>query len=167
MDSAGYTPVMSASKADSNVTKVLEELLQNVKIDHTAVSKKPQANAQTGHKLSADTLKDNGNKAFTSKDFHMALHWYNLALDVDSIYCEMENKPSALGHILFSNRSATHFQLKQYDEALADAENAINLAPSWPKGYLRKGATLEAMGKTNEAKASYDKQAELENKDKQ
>eukprot|EP00026_Physarum_polycephalum_P008334 Phypoly_transcript_08416.p1 GENE.Phypoly_transcript_08416~~Phypoly_transcript_08416.p1 ORF type:complete len:424 (+),score=82.50 Phypoly_transcript_08416:245-1516(+) len=168
MDSAGYTPIMSASKADSNVTKVLEDLLKDVKIDHTAtVNKKQVSAAAGGHKLSAETLKDNGNKAFSSKDYHMALHWYNLALDVDSIYCEMENKPSSLGHILFSNRSATHYHLKQYNEALTDAESAINLAPSWPKGYLRKGATLEAMGKTEEAKACYEKQAELENKAKQ
>jgi hypothetical protein len=53
MDSSGYTPIMSASKADSNVTKVLEELLKNVKIDHTAtVSKKQQQQSNpTGKKV--------------------------------------------------------------------------------------------------------------------
>jgi tetratricopeptide (TPR) repeat protein len=101
--------------------------------------------------LSAETLKENGNKAFASKDFSMALHWYNLAIDVDSIYCEIENKlattpfaapysctnrycrPSSLGHILCSNRSTTHYHLKDYESALTDADNAINLAPSWSK----------------------------------
>ncbi len=42
--------------------------------------------------LSPEELKNNGNKAFTEKDYQMALHWYNLAIDVDSIYCEIENR---------------------------------------------------------------------------
>ena len=77
MDSAGYTPIMSASKVDANVTKVLrllysfplfssrplflfliytikvlEELLKNVKIDHTvSAAKKQETSAPTKPKV--------------------------------------------------------------------------------------------------------------------
>ena len=45
-------------------------------------------------------------------------------------------------HTLFTNRSAAYHNLKKYDEAILDAEIAIKLAPTWTKGYFRKGLAL-------------------------
>ena len=45
-------------------------------------------------------------------------------------------------HVLFSNRSASYAALGKYEEALADAERCVRLAPKWGKGYGRKGAAL-------------------------
>jgi stress-induced-phosphoprotein 1 len=42
-----------------------------------------------------------------------------------------------------SNRSAAHLRLKDFEEALSDAEACVTLQPSWDKGHFRKGAALE------------------------
>jgi len=38
-----------------------------------------------------------------------------------------------------------------------DAEVAIQLSPEWPKGYLRSGHALAALGKTEESEAAFAK----------
>lgn len=51
---------------------------------------------------------------------------------------------------LYSNRSAALMQLSKLQKALADAEECIRLEPQWDKGYFRKGAVFEALGKLEE-----------------
>eukprot|EP00757_Euglenozoa_sp_SAG-D1_P023458 gene23458-1449_t len=48
-------------------------------------------------------------------------------------------------HALFSNRSACHFNARDFDEAAADAYQAIKLKPDWVKGYWRLTAALEQL----------------------
>lgn len=43
---------------------------------------------------------------------------------------------------LFGNRSYCYEKLRQYQEALRDAQMALELQPSWPKGFFRKGKAL-------------------------
>ena len=43
-----------------------------------------------------------------------------------------------------------------YESALADANKVIELKAEWPKGYVRKGAALQGMGKREEALAVYE-----------
>lgn len=45
----------------------------------------------------------------------------------------------------FGNRSYCYNCLKQYPQALADAERAIQLAPDWPMGHFRQGSALMGM----------------------
>jgi len=40
------------------------------------------------------------------------------------------------------NRSAAAYQLKKYDEAMADADKCIEIQPDWSKGYQRKAMCL-------------------------
>jgi len=49
-----------------------------------------------------------------------------------------------------SNRSAALLQLSKTAKALADAEECIRLRPDWDKGYFRKAAALEALGRMDE-----------------
>jgi hypothetical protein len=60
-------------------------------------------------------------------------------------------------HVLRSNRSACFSQLGRHLEALADAEEAIKLAPAWPKGYSRKAAAHFFLSNFDEAHAAYSK----------
>ena len=62
------------------------------------------------------TLKEQGTKAFQQKDFANAVELYTQAL--------AENSSD---HTILGNRSAANYQLKKYDEALADAEQCITL----------------------------------------
>ncbi|XP_059506718.1 tetratricopeptide repeat protein 31-like isoform X3 [Stegostoma tigrinum] len=52
---------------------------------------------------------------------------------------------------LFGNRSYCYERLKQYSRALSDAQIAVNLNPSWPKGYFRKARALAGVKKYMEA----------------
>ncbi|NXC34186.1 TTC31 protein, partial [Campylorhamphus procurvoides] len=48
-------------------------------------------------------------------------------------------------HRLLGNRSYCLEKLGRYEEALADAEAALELQPGWPKGSFRKGKALRGL----------------------
>jgi 16S rRNA U516 pseudouridylate synthase RsuA-like enzyme len=56
-------------------------------------------------------------------------------------------------HIHFSNLSACHAQLRDYDAALRDASRCVALCPGWAKGYARKATALFALGRLTAAEA--------------
>ena len=48
--------------------------------------------------------------------------------------------------LLYSNRSMAHSKSLKYKAAREDAENVIQLAPDWAKGYWRLGSALSGLG---------------------
>ena len=72
-------------------------------------------------------------------------------------------------YVVFSQRikEITHrvhnryLQMKRYQDALKDAEKAIELDASWVKGHYRKGQILDKMGRHEESAKSYDEAALL------
>jgi stress-induced-phosphoprotein 1 len=93
---------------------------------------------------SVEELKGKGNKAFSAGEYRQAIEYFTQALKQD---------PN--NHILYSNRSAAHSSLKAYEDALNDADKAIELQPQWPKGYSRKGAALFGLQRFQEAEQVY------------
>eukprot|EP00171_Calliarthron_tuberculosum_P004444 IDg4444t1 len=85
-------------------------------------------------------FKSSGNKAMTSGAFQRAARQYTKALELD---------PG--NAILYSNRSAAHFNLRQFAESLEDAESAILCDSMWWKAYKRKGLSLIHMQRYEEA----------------
>lgn len=51
-----------------------------------------------------------------------------------------------------SNRSAALLQLSKTTKAVADAEQCIRLRPDWDRGYSRKAAVLEVLGRLEEVR---------------
>jgi tetratricopeptide (TPR) repeat protein len=88
----------------------------------------------------AASLKDEGNEKFKSKDYKAAVELYSSALELD---------PSQ--HTFYSNRSACHMELKNYEEALADAQKCVELKPSWAKGYNRTTTAFQALKQWDKA----------------
>mmetsp|Transcript_11466 Transcript_11466/g.31287 ORF Transcript_11466/g.31287 Transcript_11466/m.31287 type:complete len:331 (+) Transcript_11466:136-1128(+) len=94
--------------------------------------------------MSAQELKEAGNKHFGDGEWSQAKDLYTQAIALDPHNA-----------VLFSNRSAAALQLAELEDAVKDADKAIELNPSWDKGYYRKGCALEAAGKDMEALAAY------------
>lgn len=75
-----------------------------------------------------------GNEAFVKKDFKTAIEFYSKAI---------LQEPS--NHIFFSNRSASHAGLQEWESAIKDAKECIRLNPEFIKGYYRlASAQLES-----------------------
>ncbi|CAL8470514.1 g10056 [Coccomyxa elongata] len=86
----------------------------------------------TGDQITAaSTYKSEGNAAYGRGDYDAAVHAYTAALRALPA-CS----PDCAA--LYSNRSAAYEQLTQYEDALSDAETAVQLSPDWHKGYLRQ-----------------------------
>jgi hypothetical protein len=88
--------------------------------------------------------KEDGNKFATEKDFPLAIDSYTLALREDP-----------LEHRVLSNRSRAYLVLESRQEALKDAQDCCVLKPLWNKGHFRRGAALEALGRSTEAVSAY------------
>ncbi|XP_038063085.1 LON peptidase N-terminal domain and RING finger protein 3-like [Patiria miniata] len=58
-------------------------------------------------------------------------------------------------HYVLSNRSHVNMGLKQYEEALEDAEAVCELRPDWSKGYYRKGMALTGLQQQEEAMVAF------------
>lgn len=94
--------------------------------------------------MADDEAKARGNAAFSSGDFTSAVRHYTSAISL-----------SPANHILFSNRSAAHASLRNYADALSDAEKTVELKPDWSKGYGRLGAARFGLNRFEEAVAAY------------
>lgn len=91
-------------------------------------------------------LKEKGNAALTAGKFEEAIQAYSEAIKLDES-----------NHVLYSNRSAAYLKAGRLQDALSDAEKTIQINPSWPKGYSRKGAVLFALEAFDEAFTTYNK----------
>jgi hypothetical protein len=85
-------------------------------------------------------LQAKGNEAFKAKNYGTAITHYTAAIDHDPT-----------NHLLYSNRAAAYQCLKNYNQALRNADQCIHLAPQWPKGYFRKGQAFVGLRCPNQA----------------
>ena len=112
--------------------------------DHAPVSCTTEAQAALAHKAAGDD-------AFRRRNFRTAYEEYGaaLALTPDDA-------------VLLSNRSLAYLRAGRLSPALADAERAAALAPSWSKAAYRRGACLQRLERYEEAAAAFERAEELE-----
>ncbi|XP_033726508.1 TPR and ankyrin repeat-containing protein 1-like [Pecten maximus] len=88
-------------------------------------------------------LKDAGNKAHKNEGYHsQAVEYYTQAY-TKCIGCNALKNEAA---ILLTNRSNVLSVQGKHNEALADAEKAIEYDHNWFKGHWRKGQVLRVLG---------------------
>ena len=96
------------------------------------------------------TFKELGTKAFTAKDFPKAIEHFTDAI-----------KETPTDHTLYSNRSASYFNIGNGKAALSDAEKCIEIKADWDKGHQRRAMALQQLGKFDEAIAAYEQGLKL------
>lgn len=94
--------------------------------------------------------KEKGNAAFKEQKYPEAVQHYTEALK------RGPPKVNPEAYKLFSNRAACYTKLGAWNEGLRDAEECIALAPTFPKGYSRKGHLQFFMKEYNKAMATYE-----------
>lgn len=97
------------------------------------------------------TQKELGTKAFMAKDYNKAIEYFTEAI-----------KENPNDHTLFSNRSASYYNLNQFIKAKEDGEKCIEVKSDWGKGYQRRAMALHAMGQFEEALNDYEKGIQLD-----
>ncbi|KAI9102613.1 beta-lactamase-like protein [Phlyctochytrium arcticum] len=108
--------------------------------------------------------KERGTAAYKSEQYQVATAEYSKAISLFSssphppppIDEHAKLSPQVLLGTLYSNRSASYFREKKFDEALKDANTAVLLRPNWSKGYFRKGEVYRAMKQHQDALVAYE-----------
>ncbi|XP_055532976.1 uncharacterized protein LOC129723055 [Wyeomyia smithii] len=117
-------------------------------------SSNPEKEGKSNLNLSADELKEQGNKCVKAGNFTEAILHYTHAIKL--------NPNDA---ILYSNRSLAFLKMQQYYYANEDADRAIALNPTWAKGYYRKAEVHIGVGQYDTALLSYGKALQLQPQD--
>ena len=98
------------------------------------------------------------NDAFKASRYTLALRLYTEAIEQLDSEGLGSGADAARYH---ANRAFTNLKLENYGTAIADGERAIELDPSFPKGYYRKGAAYMALGRFREGRECFRTVAKL------
>ncbi|KAL9994085.1 putative CS domain, SGS domain, HSP20-like chaperone, tetratricopeptide repeat-containing [Helianthus debilis subsp. tardiflorus] len=93
----------------------------------------------------ASDLATKAKEAFIDDHFELAVDLYSQAIVIDSQNPE-----------LFSDRAQANIKLKNFTDAVADASKAMELDPSNPKAYLRKGTACFSLEEYQTAKTAFE-----------
>lgn len=93
--------------------------------------------------------KELGSKAYQAGNYQTAIAEWSQAISTSS------QNDKAFLKIVHSNRCAAYSILKQFTEALKDAEKCVSLDSTWSKGYTRKGDALYSLWRYTEAFNAY------------
>lgn len=114
--------------------------------------------------------KSRGNEAFGAGEYGQAILLYSLSLDkADELPDKKDQGRKQLFRrdLVLSNRAACFLKLGQHEKALEDAKRAQEIEPSNIKAIFRRGLSLHAMGRYEEALPILAEAHKLEPKNKQ
>ncbi|CBH16577.1 serine/threonine protein phosphatase type 5,putative [Trypanosoma brucei gambiense DAL972] len=97
----------------------------------------------------ADKLKQLGNAAFSERKWHLAIDMYTKAI-------ELTKTPT-----LFCNRALAELRAELPGAALADADAALGIEPTFAKAYYHKASAYLSLGKHKQALTNYKKVVDL------
>jgi parallel beta-helix repeat protein len=113
-----------------------------------------KAPVDTKHPTISNTIKSEiekmrleGNKLFMESNFHEAIEIYSSCINRSKGRDSFDPK-------LLSNRASAYLRLKQYNNALNDAEEYITYSPECWRGYARRALALHEMNEKGAAQCS-------------
>jgi len=86
-----------------------------------------------------EMIKQQGNQCFKDKDYDSAIELYSKALSIDNKHV-----------IILANRSLAYAHLRQWYNALSDAENALNIESNDLRALYRKAKALHGLKRYEE-----------------
>jgi tetratricopeptide (TPR) repeat protein len=95
--------------------------------------------------LSMEEEKEKGNEKYKKQEYKESIKHYSNAIEI---------KETA---ILYSNRSASYYQLGELDKSLNDAIKSIEIEEKYAKGYYRAGQCFYRIKEYERAKEYYGK----------
>ncbi len=95
----------------------------------------------------AERLKGYGNSAMQKKKYEKAKNYYTKALEV------LPSGPTS--HVYFSNRAAALLSMRNFNEAVWDAERSLSLKPDYAKAHARLGLAHFLLENYSDAVDSY------------
>jgi len=113
----------------------------------------------TAGEPTAQQLQQQGNAAHRLGQHEEALRCFDRAIERYGV----ANAPAEL----YSNRSAVLCTTGRYEDALDDADRAVELNPAWSRGHSRRGNALHAMAKKGaatkeDARLAYERALQLD-----
>ena len=99
----------------------------------------------------AKVEKGKGNRAFQEKRYEDAIRSFTRCIELDP-----DDK------VFYSNRSAAHAALKDFEAALEDGLAVLRLAKDWVKGHIRVGAASSGLKRYTDARESYERALKLD-----
>lgn len=123
----------------------------------------------------AEKAKGEGNEAFKKGEWERAVEKYTEAIEAAVSFSSSSSLPFSSHRTdstsllsqphafsLLTNRSLTYLKLSppSFTLALADADAALSLSPSWAKAYVLKGEALEGLERLGKALKAYEEGAE-------
>eukprot|EP00038_Savillea_parva_P019646 m.28200 g.28200 ORF g.28200 m.28200 type:complete len:414 (+) comp4495_c0_seq1:48-1289(+) len=112
----------------------------------SAAAAAPPAPPEPEVLAAAEAIKVEGNTLMQQGDVEGAIEKYTQAIAMCTTV------PGFYG-----NRAAAYARLNKHDLAIKDCDTAIGVDPRYAKGYGRKGMSLVALGRPEEARAAYTK----------
>jgi len=105
----------------------------------------------------ADQIKVRGNKHMKDNQLDEALKSYSQAIATDPV--------GEKAHIYFANRATCHMKLKNYEDAILDAQESARLNPDYVKAHFRLANAYKMNDDTEEAIETYEKVLTMISKD--
>ncbi|XP_055382848.1 protein unc-45 homolog B [Condylostylus longicornis] len=93
----------------------------------------------------ATKFKEKGNEAFKNEKWDESIEMYSKAIKLRS---SMKDKDLA---IYYKNRAAAHLKKNNYEAALTDCTNSLEITPNDPKALFRRSQAYESLQKYEEA----------------
>lgn len=95
--------------------------------------------------LTPEQLKEKGDNCLRENKYQEALTFYDVV---------QADNPQYSNPAIFSNRSLAHLRLGKYEASLKDALHCLEIDTNFSRGYQRKAAALNALGRYEEAAVS-------------